>query len=244
MANKLDKLQDLVGSLERLGFYEEAEELQSYLLDIDMDEDEIFNIFKWKLEDIYNEANWNDDWTDCYRDEEWNQYENDIEAFDKILNVELNATKYKDIVKYDDVYMFRDNVLSRRMVRGHQWLWLSNIEKDEGRYGIVPQDYINRWTGVVEKIRWMPRVQEFTLKEYNKMLEKKWIDIERTEVIWNTLRRKMDCPDIEMLKDLIGEEMIYTWEEPAVEIKQETKTTKEMIDEYMKLQLEKLSMAK
>ena len=237
--NKLERLQDLVTSLERMWLYDEAEELQEYLLNPEMNGEEIFNIFKDKLEDIYNKANWNEDGTDCYRDEDGNQYENEIVWLQRVLDTETIQTKYKDIVKYDEVYMFRDNVLDRWMVRGQQWLWLSNIEKDEWTHWYVPQDYIKKRTGVVEKIRWMPRIQEFTLKEYNKMLEKKWIDIQREEVIEHTHNKNIECPDINMLEDLIGEDFVI--EKTAK--KEEIKIDKENISEFMKKQLISLWIA-
>jgi len=67
----------------------------------------------------------------------------------------------------------------------------------------------------------MPRIQEFTLKEYNNMLNKHWIDIDwqqvidetnkevitrnkKIEVIWKNI-----CPSIEDIEKMIGEEINY-----------------------------------
>ena len=67
----------------------------------------------------------------------------------------------------------------------------------------------------------MPRVQEFTLKEYNNMLNKWRIDIDWNEVIDTTntkvvtrngkiIATKINvCPDINMIMEMIGEESHY-----------------------------------
>ena len=203
---KLEKLQDLVTSLENLWFYDEAEELQEYLLNPKCNAGYIIDKFQDTFDFITKDLD--TDWTDCRWDEEWNQYEWDLKWIEKILDVENDYTKYKDIVKYDRCYMFYDNVLSRWMVRWEQWIWLSNIEKDGWFNWQVSQEYIEKRKGIKEHIRWMPRIQEFTLKEYNNMLKKWWIDIDWEQVIFST-KKMYDCPDMNELLSLIWEEMIY-----------------------------------
>lgn len=202
----LTKLQDLVTSLERLWYLDEAEELQDLLLNPRATVQYIMWQFKGRLEDIMDKFEY-DEWTDCFWNEEWEQFDQAIVGVEKVLDKDIEYTGYKDIVKYDDVYLFYDNVLSRWMVRGHQWLGLSNIEKDNWFAGIRPQEYIERWKGVTEKIRWMPRVQEFTLSEYQRLLDKHWIDIDREEVIGYTKNHFKDYPSIEMIKDMISDEI-------------------------------------
>ena len=218
---KLERLQDLVTSLENLGYYEEAEELQDYLLNPRATAGYIVDKFKDLFESITQDLD--TDGLDCRRDEEGNQYEWDLKWIEKIMDVEIDYNWYKDVVKYDRCYLFFDNVLDRWMVRGEQRIWLSNIERDRWYNWVRPQEYIERWTWVKEKLTRMPRVQEFTLKEYNNMLNKWWIDIDRDEVIDTTNTRvvtrngkiiatKMNvCPDINMIMEMIGEETHY-WE--------------------------------
>ena len=201
---KLDQLQDLVTSLENAWFYEEAEELQEYLLNPKANAFYIVDKFKDKFEMLQKYID--TDGTDCQRDEEWNQYENDLKWLEKIADVEIDYVGYKDIVKYDDVYLFYDNVLSRWMVRWHQWLWLSNIERDTGSHGLRPEEYVERRKWVTEKIRRMPRVQEFTLKEYQRLLDKWWIDIDRTEVLSYTSNHYKEFPSLQQIQDMIEEE--------------------------------------
>ena len=70
---KLERLQDLVTSLENLGYYEEAEELQDYLLNPRASAGYIVEKFKDLFESITQDLN--TDGLDCRRDEEGNQYE-------------------------------------------------------------------------------------------------------------------------------------------------------------------------
>ncbi len=216
---KLERLQDLVTSLENLGYYEEAEELQEYLLNPRATAGYIVEKFKGLFESITQDLD--TDGLDCRRDEEGNQYEWDLKWIEKIMDVEIDYNWYKDVVKYDRCYLFFDNVLDRWMVRGEQRIWLSNIERDRWYNWVRPQEYIERWTWVKEKLTRMPRVQEFTLKEYQKLLEKWWIDIDWNEVINTTntkvvtrngkiVATKMNvCPDINMIMEMIGEESHY-----------------------------------
>ena len=218
---KLERLQDLVTSLENLGYYEEAEELQDYLLNPRASAGYIVEKFKGLFESITQDLD--TDGLDCRRDEEGNQYEWDLKWIERILDVEVDMNGYKDVVKYDRCYLFFDNVLDRWMVRGEQRIWLSNIERDRWYNWVRPQEYIERWTWVKEKLTRMPRVQDFTLKEYNNMLNKWRIDIDREEVIDTTNTRVVTrngkiiatrmnvCPDINTIMEMIGEETHY-WE--------------------------------
>ena len=218
---KLERLQDLVTSLENLGYYEEAEELQEYLLNPRASAGYIVEKFKGLFESITQDLD--TDGLDCRRDEEGNQYEWDLKWIERILDVEVDMNGYKDVVKYDRCYLFFDNVLDRWMVRGEQRIWLSNIERDRWYNWVRPQEYIERWTWVKEKLTRMPRVQDFTLKEYNNMLNKWRIDIDREEVIDTTNTRVVTrngkiiatrmnvCPDINTIMEMIGEETHY-WE--------------------------------
>lgn len=218
---KLERLQDLVTSLENLGYYEEAEELQDYLLNPRASAGYIVEKFKDLFESITQDLN--TDGLDCRRDEEGNQYEWDLKWIERILDVEIDSNGYKDVVKYDRCYLFFDNVLDRWMVRGEQRIWLSNIERDRWYNWVRPQEYIERWTWVKEKLTRMPRVQDFTLKEYNNMLNKWRIDIDREEVIDATNTKVVTrngkiiatrinvCPDINTIMEMIGEETHY-WE--------------------------------
>lgn len=231
---RLTKLQDLVTSLERLQYYDEAEELQELLLNPKATAQYIIDKFRNKFENIIKDLDC--DWMD-YRDEDWNKYESDFKEFQKILDIETNIdVGYKDIVKYDEVYLFYDNVLSRRMVRWHQRLGLSNIEKDGCPNWFRSQQYIKRWTGVIEKITWMPRVQEFTLIEYQRMLDKGWIDIEREEVLLNTEKRNIIHPDMIEIEWMIEDakeffEYDNEWEKETFKKKiDEEKEDKEMIE--------------
>lgn len=247
---KLERLQDLVTSLENSGFYEEAEELQEYLLNPRCTAGYIVDKFQDKLDLIQKYLDV--DWTDAVRDEEGNMYDNDLKWLEKITDVEINYVGYKDVVKYDRCYLFFDNVLDRRMVRWEQWLWLSNIERDTGWYGIRPQEYVERRTWVKEKLRWMPRIQEFTLKEYQRLLDKWWIDIDWQEVVDTTnikvvtrngkiYSTKMNiCPDVNTIKMMIEDESNY-WEnewikqmvKPLVEKEQKEKSEEEKkLDEH------------
>ena len=214
---KLDKLQDLVTTLERLWMYDEAEELQEYLLNPRANASYILNQFEERFNDLLEK--FEGDWTDCERDEEWNQRESDLKWLEKINEVEINYVGYKDVVKYDRCYLFYDNVLDRWMVRWEQWLWLSNIERDGGYNWQVSDSYIEKWKWVPEKLTRMPRTQDFTLSEYNRMLEKHWIDIDWQEVIDTTQNKVVtrngkiystrinNCPDIETIKALIQDEL-------------------------------------
>ena len=123
---KLERLQDLVTSLENLGYYEEAEELQEYLLNPRATAGYIVEKFKGLFESITQDLD--TDGLDCRRDEEGNQYEWDLKWIEKIMDVEIDYNWYKDVVKYDRCYLFFDNVLDRWMVRGEQRIWLSNID--------------------------------------------------------------------------------------------------------------------
>lgn len=251
---KLTMLMDLVTSLETNGYREEAEELQEYLLNPEMDVEEILGIFGNQLQDIYDKRAEENEWKDCFRDDEWNQYETAAKGIERIMNVEVSYTKYKDIVKYDDVYLFYDNVLDRWMVRGHQRLWLSNIEKDNWTNGFVPQEYIERWKWVVEKIIRMPRVEEFTLRKYDEMLKKWWIDIEWNEVISNTIKHQINCwLTKETIERIIDEEIEYFESDDDSYLyrrtkkdnnnKEEVKDNKTEVSEFMKKQLKSLWIA-
>lgn len=216
LQDKLDKLQDLVTSLERLWMYDEAEELQELLLNPRATDVYIINQFEDRFNNLLEKYEW--DWTDCERDEEGNQWETDLKWLEKITDVEIDYKWYKDVVKYDRCYLFYDNVLSRWMVRWEQRLWLSNIEKDWCYNWQRSQEYIDKWTGVKENIKWMPRIQDFTLNEYQRMLDKHWIDIDRDEVVeatnnkvvtrwWVIHNIKLDiCPNVEMIKAMIQDE--------------------------------------
>lgn len=204
---KLERLQDLVTSLENLGFYDEAEELQEYLLNPRASVGYIVDKFKDLFNQITNE--FESDWLD-YWDEDGNKFEWDLKWIEKIMDVEIDYTGYKDIVKYDECYLFYDNVLSRWMVRGHQWLGLSNIERDTGSYGVRPDEYIERRKWVQEKITWMPRVQEFSLVEYQRLLDKWRVDIDREQVLFQTEKHHIECNlNVDLIKEIIEDELAY-----------------------------------
>lgn len=231
---RLTKLEDLVTSLERLGYYDEADELQEYLLNPNTTSEYIIKKFRKTFEKIT--SNLECDWMD-YRDEDWNKYESDFKEFQKILDVESNIDiGYKDVVMYDDIYLFYDNVLSRWMVRGHQRLWLSNIERDGCPNWFRSQQYIKRWKWVREHIRWMPRVQEFTLNEFQKMLDKNWIDRTWEEVISCTEDKWLRHPDMIEIEWMIEDEKDFfeyenEWEKEMFKEKIENeKEDKELIE--------------
>jgi len=221
MNKTLERYEDLVLSLEIAWYDEEASELQEYLLNPEMDEEDIEKHFKGRLEEIESHLIENEDGTDCVRDEDGEQYETAYKWITKVTDIDIHYNGYKDVVKYDRCYLFYDNVLDRWMVRWEQWIWLSNIEKDDWKNWIVPLDYIKRWKNVKEKLTRMPRIQEFTLKEYNNMLNKHWIDIDWQQVIDETNKEvitrnkkievvwKNICPSIEDIEKMIGEEINY-----------------------------------
>lgn len=204
---KLERLQDLVTSLENLGFYDEAEELQEYLLNPRASVGYIVDKFKDTFEMITSE--FESDGLD-FRDEDGNKFEWDLKWIEKIMDLEVDYTGYKDIVKYDECYLFYDNVLSRWMVRGHQWLGLSNIERDRWFNWVRPEEYIERWKWVQEHIRWMPRVQEFTLQEYQRLLDKWRVDIDWEQILFQTEKHHIDCNlSVESIKEMINDDLNY-----------------------------------
>ena len=235
---KLTKLQDLVTSLERLQCYDEAEELQELLLNPRADAQYIINKFRDKFENIIKDLDC--DGTDFW-DQDWNKYESDFKEFQKILDVEISYVWYKDIVMYDEIYLHYDNVLSRRLVRWHQRLGLSNIEKDGCPNWYRSESYINRWKWVQERIVWMPRVEEFTLIKFQNMMDKWWIDSSREEVINCTEKHNLNHPDMIELMWLIEDEKEFfeyesEWEKEKFkkEIDKE-KESKEAIELRMKI---------
>lgn len=263
---KLDKLQDIVTSLENLWMYDEAEELQEYLMNPRATASYIMKQFKDRFGDLLEKFSNEDNGTDIERDEEGNSWKRDIKWLEKIDEVENNYVGYKDVVKYEKCYLFYDNVLDRRMVRWDQRLWLSNIERDWWYNGQVSQSYIDKWTGVKEKLTWMPRTQDFTLNEFNNLINKHWIDMSREEVIeatrtkvttrnWNIYATKVNnCPDLITIKAMIQDEMDVfeysnEWEKMAfkdkieaekAEIKEMNYDLKKITDQENELKLLKL----
>ena len=75
---KLDKLQDIVTSLENLGMYDEAEELQEYLMNPRATASYIMKQFKDRFGDLLEKFSNENDGTDIQRDEEGNSWQRDL----------------------------------------------------------------------------------------------------------------------------------------------------------------------
>lgn len=221
---KLEKLFDLVETLNQNGYEEIAEELSMYLLDINIDTDRIYDIYTMKLKSIKEKEEKDFNWKDVSYDEEWNRiietraeliyWIEDLQYINIANRLEDKRSWYKDIVKYVDCYLYLDWTVWRWMVRGNQMLWLSNIEKCEENYNTPA--YERKRKGIKEKIRRVPRVEDVTLLKWCQMLNKRWIDINDysfKELIRETRRRWLECPTLEEIKDEIERSILHIEEE-------------------------------
>lgn len=215
MKYNLEKLMDLAEVLRVNGYEEVAEEIETYLLSsrkeslIDM---YIKGIIKRLREDYPEVADTEQDWKEIEYVED-TVFENPKTKLANMLEgFEENQERvgFKDIVKYEEVHFVRDNVLSRRMVRGYQFIWLSNIEKCKERYNTY--SYIKQWKWVKEKITRMPRVQDFTVSEWCNMLKKGRIDqhdLGFREVMRTTKNKGLPYPSVEEIKNELEEARKY-----------------------------------
>ena len=205
----LNKLMDLCEVLRMNGFEEEAYELEDYIYDVEMKD--------YKLEKIMRNV------IKYFREkkpEVFNIDKNEIEYIEddvQTLNVKTRLANmletydenqewfwFKDVVKYEECYFVYDNVLWRRVIRWNQFIWLSNIEKCKERWNT--KEYIKRWKGVKEKIVWMPRVQDCTIRKWLWFMMKGYVDKEQfgfRKIIYATKMKWLPCPSLnEIKKDL------------------------------------------
>lgn len=221
---RLEKLFDLIETLNQNGYEEIAEELSNYLLDINIDTDRLYDIYSMKLKSIKEKEEKDFNWKDISYDEEGNKiiesraeliyWIEDLQYINIANRLEDKRSWYKDIVKYVDCYLYLDWTLWRRMVRWNQMLGLSNIEKCEENYNTPA--YERKRKGIKEKIRRVPRVEDVTLLKWCQMLNKRWIDINDysfKELIRETRRRWLECPTLEEIKDEIERSICHIEEE-------------------------------
>lgn len=221
---RLEKLFDLIETLNQNGYEEIAEELSMYLLDINIDTDRLYDIYSMKLKSIKEKEEKDFNWKDISYDEEGNKivesraeliyWIEDLQYINIANRLEDKRSGYKDIVKYVDCYLYLDWTLWRRMVRWNQMLGLSNIEKCEENYNTPA--YERKRKGIKEKIRRVPRVEDVTLLKWCQMLNKRWIDINDysfKELIRETRRRWLECPTLEEIKDEIERSISHIEEE-------------------------------
>lgn len=212
MKKSLEELMDLAEVLRSNGYDEVAEELESYLLSsrkeslIDIYVDGLIKRLREENPEVEEEdVRWDIEYVEG--DLVMNNPKTDLARRLEGREDKKKYVWYKDVVKYEEAYLFYDNVLGRWMVRGYQFIWLSNIEKCEQNYNTY--SYIKRWKWVKERLTRMPRVQDFTIGEWLKMLRKGWIDKEdlgfRKLIRYTREHMRYDCPTIEGLKKDIEE---------------------------------------
>ena len=102
---------------------------------------------------------------------------------------------YKDIVKHDDEYFYRDNVLDSRKIRTTQRYWKSNIEKDKFKnQKEIPERYKKRMKWKVEKIIRQPIIRDYTPRERQKLWNENRVNIRLDDIINNTKEKRLPYP--------------------------------------------------
>lgn len=137
-------------------------------------------------------------------DDRANALTSDIDAKKDLANrieniCELQTpTKFKDILKYDDVYIFRDNVLDRRTISATQRYGMSNIPKDTfHNQKAIPNRYkkqiANRFPNG-ERIYRQPIVRYFTPSERLKLRNDQQTTIEVDDILSYTKNKSLPAP--------------------------------------------------
>lgn len=123
-----------------------------------------------------------------------------IEAWVDIDELETDDTQRKDKVEYVDMYFSRDNTISRWLIQWEQRLWLSNIEKDWIDPYSIPQFIIEERKN--ETIRWFPREESLTIREYKNRFDKKQISLSIADIYYETKEKWLPVPSLKELYEL------------------------------------------
>lgn len=123
-----------------------------------------------------------------------------IEAWVDIDELETDDTQRKDKVEYVDMYFSRDNTLSRWIIQWEQRLWLSNIEKDWIDPYSIPQFIIEERKN--ETIKWFPREESLTIREYKNRFDKKQISLSIADIFNFTKEKWLPVPSLKELYEL------------------------------------------
>lgn len=202
----LNYICDLAECLYTNGYEEEWKELEELAMDINADCDKVYSLVR----NIVSKLEWlENNWKDIIYEDDDNVviYDYKNRMINMLNNFEDSKERYiwyKDIVKYQEAYLFYDNTLWRRMVRWQQRLWLSNLPKK--RFGEWPFEYKNKIKNIKEHIVWMPRIEDLSLLQWCRYLSKGWIDQEDfgfKELIKCTLRKWYECPSLDNIKSEI-----------------------------------------
>lgn len=103
--------------------------------------------------------------------------------------------EFKDIVKHDDEYFYRDNVLDCRKIRTTQRYGKSNIEKDKFKnQKEIPERYKKRMKWKAEKIIRQPIIRDYTPREWQKLRNENRVNIRLDDIINNTKNKRLPYP--------------------------------------------------
>lgn len=117
-----------------------------------------------------------------------------LDRLDKIQTVWSNV-KYKDIVKHDDCYFFRDNVLDKWTIRTTQRYGKSNLEKDPFKnQKEIPARYKKRMEWKKELIKREPIYREYSSSERLELWNKQQVNENIDQLIENTKNKKLPAP--------------------------------------------------
>ena len=213
-----EELMDIAERLHQAWYDEEAYELEEQLLDNNIRHVKaITKKFQSLFDNLEVEINILQDHQSTLINEDESLISNiqgkiDLqERISKIKDIQ-NPQQYKDILKYDTPYFFRDNVLDRRMISATQWYGMSNLPKDffkdqksiPQRYKKQIQTRFPKW----ERISRTPIQRYFTPIERLKLRNDNQVNIEIADIIDNTINRNLPSPSKEevLTKDQIKNE--------------------------------------
>ena len=188
---KFDKLSDLAERLAQIGRVEIADEINEFIKD---------GTKSWTTSLMKNIQADIDIIAERIEQEEKRLYIDDDTTFsnpkadliDRLENIKMigETPKYKDVIKHDDEYFFRDNVLDKWTIRTTQRYGKSNIEKDPFKnQKVIPQRYKDKMKDKKEMIKREPIMREYNPRERLDMRNKQQVNINIEDIIENTKKR-------------------------------------------------------
>lgn len=220
---KFDKLSDLAERLDQIGQYEIAQEINDYIKDWQNTRTKKLNQNIQADIDIISERIEQED-KRLYVDDDTTFTNPKADLLDRLENIKnvWEFPKFKDVIKHDDEYFFRDNVLDKWTIRTTQRYWKSNIEKDPFKnQKVIPQRYKDKMKNKKEMIKREPIVREYNPRERLDMWNKQRVNINIDEIIENTKNKKLPYPN---KNELLSDE----------EIKSEKRTDDKRVEFYKK----------
>lgn len=233
---KFDKLSDLAERLWQIGEIELAQEIEDFICDWQNTyTTKLRKSIQWNIEIIKDEIE--QEQAFLYIDDDVAFTNPKADLLDRLENIQTvwEYPKYKDIIKHDDCYFFRDNVLDKRTIRTTQRYWKSNIGKDPFKnQKEIPQRYKNKMKGKAELIKREPIIREYNVREWLKLWNEWKVNETIENIIENTKLKRLPAPT---KKEIMTDEEIKTerWtDERRVEFYKKAYVfeNKETVDRY------------